>query len=162
MAWIFQHLLCTWARQPTARIWPAKQNHQARSPFTNCSNFIAHLMVWHFMNLPSLQLLALHTYEELILRNRSVIKVLYVVFWAFVMNCENQTLILLKFHKLVSFNEIINCRERNCWWKISTARHSVQFAFGPRLGKDCQHLLYTLCLINHGQLVNHTVLIRFD
>jgi len=29
--------------------------------------------VLHFMNLPSLQLLALHTYEELILRNRTML-----------------------------------------------------------------------------------------
>jgi len=24
-------------------IWPARQNHPARRPFTNCSNFMAHL-----------------------------------------------------------------------------------------------------------------------
>jgi len=32
------------------------------------------------------------------------INVLYVAFWAFVMNCENQELIWLKFHKCARFN----------------------------------------------------------
>jgi len=36
------------------------------------------------------------------------INVLYVVFWAFVMNYENQELIWLHFHKFRSFNDIIN------------------------------------------------------
>jgi len=34
---------------------------------------MAYLMVLHFVNMPSLQLLVLHTYEELILRNRTVL-----------------------------------------------------------------------------------------
>ena len=41
--------------RPAGRIWPAKQNHPARSPFTNRSKFMAYLMVLHFVNLPSLQ-----------------------------------------------------------------------------------------------------------
>jgi len=46
--------------QPAGRIWPAKQNHPARSPFTNCSNCMTRLLVLHFMTVPSLQLLVLH------------------------------------------------------------------------------------------------------
>jgi len=64
------------------------------------------------MNLPSMQLLALHTYEELNFEKpHYVINALYAVFWAFVMNCENLLLILLNFHKLASFDDIINCKE---------------------------------------------------
>jgi len=70
----------------TGRIWPAKQSHPARSLFANCSNFMAHPVVLHFMNLPSLPLLVLHTYEE----PQCAINVLYVLFWAFVMKCENK------------------------------------------------------------------------
>jgi len=55
-----------------AGIRPAKQNHPARSVFTNCNNFMARLIVLHFMNLPSFQLLVLHTYEEVLMRNRTV------------------------------------------------------------------------------------------
>jgi len=47
---------------------------------------MAHLVVLYFMNLPSLQLLVLHTYEEL----HWSINVLYLVFCAFIMNCGNQ------------------------------------------------------------------------
>jgi len=40
--------------------------------------------------------------------------VLHVVFWAFAMNCENQELVLFKFHKFPSFVNIINSE----WNKI--------------------------------------------
>jgi len=52
------------------------------------------------MNLPSLQLLVLHTYEELLMRNRTAIN----VFWAFVTyNYENQELIFsMKFPSFIS------------------------------------------------------------
>ena len=75
MAWILQHLLHTRGRQPTVRgpDLALQASHPAHSPFTNCSNFVAHVMVLHFINLPSLQLLALYTYEEQILRNRTVL-----------------------------------------------------------------------------------------
>jgi len=53
---------------------------------------MANLMVLHYMNAHSLQLLALHTYEELLMRNHKC-SLLYVVFWVFVMKCENRELI---------------------------------------------------------------------
>ena len=74
------------------QIQPAKQNHLTCSPFTNCSNCMARLVVLHFMNLPSLQHLVYlsgTTYEKL----QCTINVLCVVFCAFVLNCENQELI---------------------------------------------------------------------
>ena len=52
---------------------PAKQNHPARSPFANCSHCMARLVVLHFMSLRSLQILVLYTYEELLMRNRTVL-----------------------------------------------------------------------------------------
>jgi len=63
-------------RQPTVRgpIRLAKQNHPARCPFTNCSNCMVRLVVLYIMKLPSLQLLLLHTYEELRVRNRTVLQ----------------------------------------------------------------------------------------
>jgi len=42
------------------------------------------------MDLPSLQFLILHAYEEVLETSHCVINVLFVVFWVFVMNCENQ------------------------------------------------------------------------
>jgi len=50
---------------------------------------MARQVVLYFMNLPSLQLLVLHTYAELLMRNCTV-HVLNVVFSIFFMNCENQ------------------------------------------------------------------------
>ena len=61
---------------PTAwvgNLRPAKQNHPARSPFTNCSHCMARLVVLYFMSLRSLQILVLYTYEELLMRNRTVL-----------------------------------------------------------------------------------------
>jgi len=52
------------------------------------SNRIARLVVLYFTNLPSLQLLAWHTYEK----PHCVTNVLYIAFWAF-LNCENQEFI---------------------------------------------------------------------
>ena len=67
---------------------PAKQNHPARSPFANCSNFMARHVVLYFIKLPFSQHLVLHTYEK---PNCTII-VLYVAFCGFVMNRENQEL----------------------------------------------------------------------
>jgi len=39
----------------------------------NCSNCMARLAALYFMNLPSLQLLALNTYKELLIRNRTML-----------------------------------------------------------------------------------------
>jgi len=50
--------------QPTGRIRPTKKNYPARTPFTNCSSYMARLVVLYFMSLPSLQRLVLHTYEK--------------------------------------------------------------------------------------------------
>jgi len=52
---------------------PAKQNHPARCPLTHCSNCVARFAALYFMNSPSLQLLALNTYEELRIRNGTVL-----------------------------------------------------------------------------------------
>jgi len=58
-----------------------KQNHPARRPFTNCSNCMDRLVVLYFMNLPSLQHLLFHTYEEILYEKpHSALHVLYVVF----------------------------------------------------------------------------------
>ena len=46
------------------------------------------------------------TYEK----PHCVINVLYIAFWAFVMNCENQELIWLKFPKFPSFINSINSK----------------------------------------------------
>jgi len=59
--------------RPAGQIRPGKRNHPARSPFTQCSNCMARLVVLYFMNLPSLQHLVLYTYEELLMRNRTVL-----------------------------------------------------------------------------------------
>jgi len=58
---------------PGGWIRPAKQNHQARSPLANCSNCMGCLVALYFSNLSSLQLLALNTYEELLIRNHVVL-----------------------------------------------------------------------------------------
>jgi len=47
-------------------------NHPAVRPFTNCSNCMTRLAVLYFMNVPSLQLRLLLTYEELLMRNCTV------------------------------------------------------------------------------------------
>jgi len=39
--------------------------------------------------------------------------------------------IRLKFHKFPSFNNTIN-KKGNCWWKTSTARHTLQNLFLAR------------------------------
>ena len=59
--------------RPTDRIRPAKQNNPARNPFTTCSNCMARLAVIYFRNLPSLRFLVLHAYEELLMRNGTVL-----------------------------------------------------------------------------------------
>jgi len=73
-----------------ARIWP-------ESSLQNGSNRMAHLVVY-FMNLPSLRLLVLYTYEKLYIYDQlhCVINVLYVAFWAFVRNCEKSGVNLIK------------------------------------------------------------------
>jgi len=58
---------------PRDRSGPSSKIITARRPFKNCSNCIAHLVVFHFMNLPSLQLLLLYIYEEILMRNRTVL-----------------------------------------------------------------------------------------
>jgi len=65
-------------------IQPTKQNHPARSHFTNCSNSMARLP--HsgiiFYEYALLQLLVLHTYEK------SPFAVVFVVFSAFIINLK--------------------------------------------------------------------------
>ena len=86
---------------------PANQNYPPR-PFTNCSNYMARLVVLYFMSLPSLQDLVLHTYEK----PHWTINVLYVVFSTFITNSVNQELIWLKLHNLPSISNVTNS-ERN-------------------------------------------------
>jgi len=64
---------CRLHRVVVGNLWPAKQHHPARSPFTNCSNCMARPVLLYFMNLPSLQLLVSHTYEGLLMRKRTVL-----------------------------------------------------------------------------------------
>ena len=82
--------------QGLATYSPSSKIIRPTAPLPNCINCMAHLSVLYFMNLPSLQLLVLHTYEK----PHCAINVLYVAFWAFVVKYENQELIWLKFHKL--------------------------------------------------------------
>jgi len=51
----------------------AKQNHPVSSPVTNCSNCMAPLVLLYLINLPSMQHLVLHTYEEQLMRKRTVL-----------------------------------------------------------------------------------------
>jgi len=52
-----------WCPRPwVGNLRPAKQNHPARSPYTNCSHCMARLVVLYFMSLRSLQILVLYTY----------------------------------------------------------------------------------------------------
>ena len=63
------------------------------------------------------------------------------------MNCENQALILLKFHKLASFNDVITAKRTELMVKNWYGpRLLAEFVLGPRLGKGCRHLIYTQCL----------------
>jgi len=88
----------------------ARELDLARSPFTNCSNCMARLVVLYVMNLPSLQHLISYC---ILMRNyfRNLTWLYYkctvCCICAFVMNCENQELILLKFR---SFNNILNSK----------------------------------------------------
>jgi len=47
------------------------------------------LVMLHFTILPSLQLIVLNTYKELLVSNRTI-NMLYVLFCAFVISCGNQ------------------------------------------------------------------------
>jgi len=73
MVFAFQRQYCLYQGSVTYLPRAGKQNHAARSPFTNCSNCMARLVVLHFMNLSSSQLFVLHTYEELLMRNHTVL-----------------------------------------------------------------------------------------
>jgi len=84
VAKLYKNLRCSFKvgvgnLRPASWIRPAKQNYPARTPFTNCSNYMASLVVLYFMSLPSLQHLVLHTYEKL----HWTINVVYVVFFYF-------------------------------------------------------------------------------
>jgi len=50
---------------------------------------MAHLVVLYFVNLPSVQILLLHTFEK----PHCAINILYVIFWVFLMKCETHELI---------------------------------------------------------------------
>jgi len=56
------------SQKPTAR----QAKSSGHSSFKICGNYMAHLVVLYFMNLPSLQFLVLHTCEELFNRNHTV------------------------------------------------------------------------------------------
>jgi len=103
---------------PSKVIWPS-------APLPNCSNCMNCLVMLHFTILPSLQLIVLNTYKELLVSNRTI-NMLYVLFCAFVISCGNQAWISLKFHNFPCFTDILNSKEQNCWWKISTAFQSLQ------------------------------------
>ena len=103
VAKLYKNLRCSF-KAGISNLRPAKQNYLVRSPFTNCSNHMARIVVLYFMSLPSLQHLVLRTYEE----PHWTINGLYIVFSTFVTNSENQELIWLKLHNLPSFSNIIN------------------------------------------------------
>jgi len=65
----FFNLMC---RAVVGNLWTAKQSHLACSTLTNCGNCMAHLVLC-FINLRSMQLLAVHTYEEPLMRNCTVL-----------------------------------------------------------------------------------------
>ena len=50
--------------RPAGRIRPAKQNHPARSPFTNFINDVARLVYFILLICPSCNYQALYTYEK--------------------------------------------------------------------------------------------------
>jgi len=119
--------------RPAGRIRLAKQNHSARSPFTNCSNCMARLVVLYFKNLHSL-------YYTLFVRMRNYLRETALCY-------ENTVYRILGFRcelwksgaKLNKFPQISKFyqhhqqqRERNFWWKISTARHILQSSFLAR------------------------------
>jgi len=103
---LYKNLRCSF-EAGVGNLLPAKQNYRPRSPFTNCSNYMARLVVLYFMSLPSLQHLVLHTYEK----PHWTINVLYVVSSTFVTNSENRELIWLKLHNLPSISNFTNSEE---------------------------------------------------
>ena len=83
-----------------------------------------------------------YTYEN----PHCAINVLYFIFWDFVMNCENQEWVWLKFHKFPSFNDIIKSKKneivdgklvrpaipcRVCFWPATKERLPTP---GPAVG----------------------------
>jgi len=52
--------------RPAGRIRPDKQIHLARSPFANCWNCMAHLVVLRFINLPFYKYMPLHSCDLLL------------------------------------------------------------------------------------------------
>jgi len=58
---------------PRAGSGPPSKTIRPAAPFTNCSDCMSLLVVLYFMNLLSSQQLVLHSYEELLIRNRAVV-----------------------------------------------------------------------------------------
>jgi len=95
---------------PAGQIQSANQSHLACSPFTNCSNC---LVVSYFINLPSLQLLVLHNYEELecLWETALCYKCTACHILGFCYELWKSEVNLIKFHKLPqSFINIINSK----------------------------------------------------
>ena len=67
--------------RPSGRVGPAKESNPARSLFTNCRNTVAHLVVLNWMNLLSLQLLVLHTWYKLLMRNCTVLQMYWLSYF---------------------------------------------------------------------------------
>jgi len=70
---------------------------------------MARLVVLHFTNLPPCNFLYwILTRNYLNEKPHCTVNILYVVFCGFVINCENQEWISLKFHKFPRFTDILN------------------------------------------------------
>jgi len=104
---------------------------------------MAGLVVLYFINLPSLQLLVLNTYEELLTRSSiDAINALYAAFYAFVMNCGNQELIWLNFRQFPRFN---NSKETELLMENKYGpSYFAEFVFGLWLGKGCRPQIYII------------------
>ena len=76
---------------PRAGSGPPSKIIRPAAPLTNCSNCMSRLLVLYIMNLPSLQLLVyvLYLWGTIYEKPLCAIKVLYIVFSALDMNCEN-------------------------------------------------------------------------
>jgi len=85
---LYKNLRCSF-KAGVGNLRPAKHNYLPRSPFTNCSNYMARPVVLYFMSLPSLEHLVLHTYEK-----PHWTKMYFMSFFpTFITNSENQELI---------------------------------------------------------------------
>jgi len=97
VAKLYKNLRCSF-KAGVGSLRPAKPNYPPRSPFTNCSNYMARLVVLYFMSLSPCNILCC-----ILMRDRTGLLMYFMSFFpTFVTNSENQELIWLKLHNLPS------------------------------------------------------------